>query len=62
MTLDVTLCCVAHALTLVATQHDARIDSDFILVFPALCLCVWSQKKKKKKKKNWLITNYFRVF
>ena len=45
MTLDVALCCVARALTLVATQRDARIDSDSILAFPVLPPCIWSQKK-----------------
>ena len=44
MTLDVALHCIACALTLVAMQHDARIDLDSILVFPALRPCVWSQK------------------
>ena len=45
MTLDVVLHCVACTLTLVAMQRDARIESDSILVvFPALCPCVWSCK------------------
>ena len=45
MILDFVLHCVARTLTLVATQCDARIDSDSILVFPALCSYVLSQKK-----------------
>ena len=45
MTLDVALCCIAQVLTLVAMQHDTRIDSDSILAFPALRPCVWLQKK-----------------
>ena len=48
MTLDISLCCVARVLTLVAMQHDARIDSDSILGFPVLRPCRWLQKKKKK--------------
>ena len=44
MTLDVVLHCVARALTLVAMQHDTRIESDSILVFPALHPCIWSHK------------------
>ena len=44
MMLDVALCCVVHALTLVATQRDARIDSDSILAFPVLRPCIWFQK------------------
>ena len=39
--LDLVLHCIAHTLTLVATQCDARIGSNSILVFPP---CVWSQK------------------
>ena len=38
--LDLALCCVAHALTLVAMQCDARIDSESILMFPALHPCL----------------------
>ena len=45
MTLDVALHCVGHALTLVTTQCDARIDSDSILTFPALHPCIRSQKE-----------------
>ena len=41
MMLDLALRRVAHTLTLVTTQCDARIDSDFIL---ALHTCIWSQK------------------
>ena len=53
-TLDLALCCIAHALTLVATQHDATIDSDSIL--RSLC-CVLASGRKK----NWLRTDYFHM-
>ena len=52
MTLDLTLRCIARALTLVATQRDTRINSNSILVFPALrSLCLVT--------KIWLRTDYF---
>ena len=41
MTLDLVLCCV---LTLVAMQHEARMDSQSMLAFPALCPGIRSQK------------------
>ena len=44
MMLDLVLRCVARMLTLAAMQRDARIDSDSILAFPALCTCIRLQK------------------
>ena len=52
MTLNNALRCVVFASTLVEMQHDARIDSDPILVFPCiafLCLVV--------KKPTFLVIN-----
>ena len=48
-----TLRCVAFVLTLVATQRNARIDSDPILVF----LCVVSLRLITKKSRKGLIRN-----
>ena len=57
MTLDVVLCCIACVMTLVAMQHNTRIDSGCTLAFPVLRPCIWSQKRlrtdyEKRNTKN----------
>ena len=55
MTLDVMLRCIAHALTLVATQCDARIQ--ILSCVP----CLASLHLVAKKKNIWLRADYFRM-